>query len=643
MDVTCNRCGTVYEFDDSAVASKGMTVKCTDCGHLFKVQPNSDPVPVPLPPAARMDAAARWQVRRPDGQTQVLESLADLTALIERGELSPNAEISRTGNAWKRLGSIAELAGLFEEAPPSDPPPPQRGLAGRARAPEPRAPARPRRHTPRPHTFESMGQEVGVADQERAAPPSSPPQVAIERDSSPPPLDAAGPAAASSAVATPPPPGTDDVTVPAAAPLPVSSLAEPRRRRGSVWLFIGLPLAIGAALAGVMLHRSSEPAPVAAANPARDLLQRADAALAKHEPASLQSAVADYEKALAFHEDDPHILSSLSRTYAVWAQLLRFRLEYLEATREAKEVEVANLRAEGKRLAQLAKRHAEHAARRNPGNEEAELALGDALRLMGNLVAARAEVDRARSHEGDPSAESLRVAALLEIDEAQGKAEAGRALAERAVGQDSTMIRARLLLARCLLSAGEPGLAKMHVDAVRRVAPGLSALAELDGRAQLGERRPAPAPTPTAAKQQADPAGEEKMLTTEEAMKLVSQGEAALEGGRVGQAKALFERAVEAAPGLKRAHTGLGYVALERSQPRRAVQHFRKAKRRGHPEAFIGLGDAYRRLGRIEDALDAYEAYLVRFPGGDRRSIARRQIELLSEQRTPAAAGSEEP
>src|SRR5262245_20930009 len=38
MDVRCERCLTVYEFDDSQVGEAGVTVKCTQCGNLFKVK-----------------------------------------------------------------------------------------------------------------------------------------------------------------------------------------------------------------------------------------------------------------------------------------------------------------------------------------------------------------------------------------------------------------------------------------------------------------------------------------------------------------------------------------------------------------------------------------------------------------------------
>src|SRR4029079_3184541 len=92
------------------------------------------------------------------------------------------------------------------------------------------------------------------------------------------------------------------------------------------------------------------------------------------------------------------------------------------------------------------------------------------------------------------------------------------------------------------------------------------------------------------------------------------------------------ERALEIEPQLWRAKTGLGYLALERNQPNAAIAYFRPAALHGHAEAFIGMGDAYRRIGRKREALDAYDTYLKRFPDGPRRSIAQHQSELLSEQ-----------
>lgn len=106
MDVTCERCGTEYLFDETLVSERGTAVKCTNCGNLFKV----------YRPGAGPEAARPWLVRRTDGTSERLESLRDLQRRISEGALSAEDLISRTGDDWKRLGDIAELTSFFETA-----------------------------------------------------------------------------------------------------------------------------------------------------------------------------------------------------------------------------------------------------------------------------------------------------------------------------------------------------------------------------------------------------------------------------------------------------------------------------------------------------------------------------------------------
>ena len=105
MDVTCERCGTEYEFDETLVSDRGTTVKCTNCGHLFKV----------FRPEAG-GSAKSWHVEQADGTTRTLGTLKELQRLIADGVLSPHDRISRGNEPKKRLGEIAELATFFEAA-----------------------------------------------------------------------------------------------------------------------------------------------------------------------------------------------------------------------------------------------------------------------------------------------------------------------------------------------------------------------------------------------------------------------------------------------------------------------------------------------------------------------------------------------
>ena len=119
MDVTWQRCGTEYEFDETLVSDRGTTVKCTNCGHLFKVyRPESS------------SASKVWIVRLSDGEERTLGSLRELQRMIGAGDLTVDDRISRGDEDWKRLGDIAELQTFFAaaaadqtvvEAPPSSP------------------------------------------------------------------------------------------------------------------------------------------------------------------------------------------------------------------------------------------------------------------------------------------------------------------------------------------------------------------------------------------------------------------------------------------------------------------------------------------------------------------------------------------
>lgn len=197
MDVTCERCGTVYEFDETLVSGRGTTVKCTQCNHVFKV----------TPPGATPSSRPGWQVRRQDGAVMEVESLKVLQRRIAQGHLSEDDTISRDGTVWKRLGDIAELQSFFETsqapvppererkqtqlgvgvAPPSEPPAgaaPPKEDAGAARPADPDAtrPAddakatRPAASGGRQHKSTLLGMGLPGADTASTsdAPPPSP-------------------------------------------------------------------------------------------------------------------------------------------------------------------------------------------------------------------------------------------------------------------------------------------------------------------------------------------------------------------------------------------------------------------------------------------------------------------------------------
>ena len=127
MDVRCEKCQTEYELDESKLKPGGVTVKCTTCGHMFKVRrrpsghvssaplpPPGDGATVPRSPLADGDDGDRtWLVRLEDGEIKTCRELSTLQKWIVSGRVSRECAISRTGKKWKPLGEIGELASFF--------------------------------------------------------------------------------------------------------------------------------------------------------------------------------------------------------------------------------------------------------------------------------------------------------------------------------------------------------------------------------------------------------------------------------------------------------------------------------------------------------------------------------------------------
>ena len=74
---------------------------------------------------------------------------------------------------------------------------------------------------------------------------------------------------------------------------------------------------------------------------------------------------------------------------------------------------------------------------------------------------------------------------------------------------------------------------------------------------------------------------------------------------------------------------GWSYVNLKK--PHIAVLKFQQAltKSSRYGDAYIGLGKAYRMMGKPREALRAYERYLELHPAGPSASIARNAIGSL--------------
>ena len=87
MNVSCEKCGTDYDLEDSRIGESGLTVKCTHCGHIFQVHGDEDD-PFSDSPLASMEIETpklgAWRVRRRSGEelSRRRRALRALVALL---------------------------------------------------------------------------------------------------------------------------------------------------------------------------------------------------------------------------------------------------------------------------------------------------------------------------------------------------------------------------------------------------------------------------------------------------------------------------------------------------------------------------------------------------------------------------------
>jgi len=112
---------------------------------------------------------------------------------------------------------------------------------------------------------------------------------------------------------------------------------------------------------------------------------------------------------------------------------------------------------------------------------------------------------------------------------------------------------------------------------------------------------------------------------------LLMSARKALMEGRAAQALEEYERASELNTRSPEPRAGIGWAYINMKKPHIAVLKFQEALRKNprYGDAYIGLGKAYRMLGRINDAIQAYERYLQLHPNGPSASIARNALRLL--------------
>ena len=541
MDVQCERCKTEYEFDDALVSGRGTTVRCTNCGHQFKVRRSEADTP------GSELAADRWVVHTTGGTELTFLTLRELQRAILVQQVG-RADVLIRGNAPARaLGSIAELEPFFDGRASSRPPPGpashlpvspdalKRTHSWGAPAPSGSAsvpPYRPKIDTLRPPVTASAAPPPpplaaaptlsAAGSLKAAAPPpyTAPVPVSVEPPSVaprpsapvavPPPEASVGPDTArtevhsSSAFARPPvqsspeelgpplpPPTAVRRSLPSYDPTPdppsaFPSIDEPysmpRRRRVGGWIvavvLLGAVGVVGWVVAKPYLAAHAD-------TPSPQLDARAQAFLADGERAigdgNMDLAQEAFDKASALAERDPRVLLDEARIAAAKADVPWLKLRLLPA-QNGEEGRTTKLQLE-ERLAR-ARKTSDDAVAAAPNDPAAVRAKIDALRLTGDRDTARALVSKVLAQPSQP--ETAYVLAAIDLSENDPPWGTVIERLRNAAAGEGNAGRARAALVYALARSGDTSAAKVELsklDAQLRPYPLLPNLHELVDKA----------------------------------------------------------------------------------------------------------------------------------------------------------------
>ncbi len=675
MDVRCEKCLTVYELDDAKIGDVGLTVKCQECGNLFKVrrradtaelvartQRDADAEPpqgaahdtieerVARPPSVPEETTAEVPVAPAKGEERgwLLRSSAtgdvvpfrELTTLqqwiVER-KVTRADEISRGGDSWKPLGGIAELASFFHVVEQAE---------AVANASMPGLAVQSGAKVDAGFGAESIADlpTAVVKPVRRAAGPSGP------SPSRPPPSGEGGQQSTQrlDRKAEPLPPRFNDTLDHDHVP--------PRRKSGGstgLFVFLGL-LVVGGGVAYVVtrgLGRSGGGQESIAA-----LLQSGRAAFLLDTDDGFRNAISTLDRAVALDPTSIQARVELGEAHITWAAYLLEDSRRLEQGAGSAGAQAAHtMRSEAQAHLERARRVLEEPAAAEAQTSPAlARAFGELLRVEGAPAAA---VERYLSRAGQRGREDPELAyALAELALREGKTEVARerlADAIRTSGDPGAvgLARANYRIAALALASGRKAEAMDACAALFKISPAHErgqALCMLD---------PAPvavAPAdagPLPPSELAPPVAPEKPTAAALApplpsdyKSLVREADHLSENGKSAQARKLYERALELDPRGIAALTGLGYCDLDAERFMQSVDRFNAALAVDATagDAMLGLAESYKVRGQTPRAIDFYKKYLAAHPGGPKAQMAQKNIRDL-EPRAPKESEGPDP
>lgn len=669
MYVQCERCKSEYDFDDALVSERGTTVKCTHCGHQFKVRRSVE-----------APAQDRWVVRTVSGKEAVFTSLRELQKAIMAKQVGRQDSLARGGEPARLLGAIAELEPFFDgrkaedgqtsvrppmksRPPPTPVPPPIRSRVETMRPPVgggvavPPPPTIPRdMMSPMAHTMAGSGASA-LASATAALPAPEPqnprppapsfhyqtqqaPQIRL-----PPEAPSEAPTVAHVALAStvpqiemssplPPP------TAPIRRSLPSygdeasgsgrGSLAEevytpPRRRMGG-WI-VAAVLLIGVGIVGFVVVK---PYLMGSTKPAGSALTpldpRAQQFLSDGERAMLDGnlvgAKENFDKASVVVDRDPRVLIDMAKLDVTLADVPWLEVK-LDAAGEAQHLAKGRL-DEAIPTAKKAADDAYAAAPDDPASVRVKI---DALRIEGNLADARALV--ARIAGGAPQPDTAYVLAMLDLAEPTPPSQYTEIL-ERlrlAAAGEGNLGRGRAALVYALARSGDVNGARKELErlvALPRPHPLLGPLrAYLDHAPALAgtpdagtvatidiNTLPNNNPNPVVNNGGSAPAGDSRSL--------LQRAEDAKNKGDLDKAKSLYGTVVAQEPTNSEALAGLGDISERQHDFPNAKTYYQHALNvnGGFLPARIGLGNVLWESGEKAAAAKMYKEIIDSMPEG---------------------------
>jgi predicted Zn finger-like uncharacterized protein len=620
MDVTCDNCKAEYDFDDTLLGDKGTTVKCSKCGHVFRVMPPH-----------REPTRSALKVRFRDGHIESVASLRDLQQRVQAGQVGIDDELGRDGFNYRRLGDVPELRNFFTRSTP-------------ASGPVPTAAAQAARNQDLPHRGEPI-------------PPKAAPKRTVLGMGSPeipgaPRVPNFAPIAAAQALApTQPATTTPKSTLQGRAPISSAPTAPnmaipprdatPRPTKSREVVQHGAPISSAPTPTNpIPVAARTEPAgPNYAAN-ADSPSATAATALA---PADISAGTAPTQISAAHggvraSSEGPSVRPVAASSAASLQRPAGPALRISDSALEGPMRSESPLPPRSPGLDSIAPGALKAASVPQSGAPRTGASKGVRLSLEEDELP-----ERERSGGGSRWLLYVGAAALLA---------GGGFLVANQLGKTEPQ-PAPLSAAPAEVPA-QAAPTTATADAGAAAAP----TAQPEAPAAEAKEEPAPAP-PQAAAQAPAPAATDKPAKSEpSAAKAtapsssssakpsasdsaggarepkdysgwVSRGDQLLAKRDLPGAQQAFEAAVALRNSGSEANSGLGAALLGQGQTREAVPFLARAANNGFAEASVSLGDAYRKLGDKDSAIEAYETYLARLPRGARASYVKLQLEGL--------------